>query len=240
MVRLTFALLPSPLLGPEAWGPVAEVLRSGGWSVLEQPGAAEPPGAPGEVLKRFLAALPTDRDLVLVPHSNAGLYVPELTRRRRVIGYVFVDAILPPDGGTVPVAPQHLVTELESLANESGMLPPWTAWWGDDDLRGLYPDPDTRGRIEEQAPRIPVRYLRSTISLPLNWNRYPGAYLAFGDTYAEDRATALALGWPTATITGRHLHQLHQPDVVAERILALARQAGLKATTNTARRSLNG
>jgi hypothetical protein len=81
MVRLTFALLPSPLLGPEAWGPVAEVLRSGGWSVLEQPGAAEPPGAPGDVLKRFLAALPTDRDLVLVPHSNAGLYVPELTMR---------------------------------------------------------------------------------------------------------------------------------------------------------------
>jgi hypothetical protein len=44
MVRLTFALLPSPLLGSEAWGPVAEVLRSGGWSVLEQAGAAEPPG----------------------------------------------------------------------------------------------------------------------------------------------------------------------------------------------------
>ena len=229
MVRLTFALLPSPLLGPEAWGLVAEVLRSGGWSVLEQAGASEPPGAPGGVLKRFLAALPTDRDLVLVPHSNAGLYVPELTRKRRVIGYVFVDAILPPDGGTVPVAPQHLVTELESLADESGILPPWTAWWGEHDLRGLYPDPDTRGRIEEQAPRIPLRYLRSTISLPVNWNRYPGAYLAFGDTYAEDRATALALGWPTATITGRHLHQLHQPDVVAERILALARQAGLES-----------
>jgi hypothetical protein len=77
MVRLTFALLPSPLL-PEAWGLVAEVLRSGGWSVLEQAGAAEPPGSPGGVLKRFLAALPTDRDLVLVPHSNAGLYVQEL------------------------------------------------------------------------------------------------------------------------------------------------------------------
>jgi hypothetical protein len=229
MVRSSFALLPSPLLGPEAWGPVAQVLRSGGCSVLERASAAEPPGSPGGVLKRFLAALPTDRDLVLVPHSNAGLYVPELTRKRRVIGYVFVDAILPPDRGTVPVAPQHLVRELESLADESGILPPWTAWWGEDDLRGLYPDPDTRGRIEEQAPRIPIRYLRSTISLPVNWNRYPGAYLAFGDTYAEDRATALALGWPTATITGRHLHQLHQPDVVAERILALARQAGLES-----------
>jgi hypothetical protein len=70
-VRSTFALLPSPLLGPEAWRPVAEVLRSGGWAVLEQAGAAEPPSAPGGVLKRFLAALPTDRDLVLVPHSNA-------------------------------------------------------------------------------------------------------------------------------------------------------------------------
>ena len=64
-------------------------------------------------------------------------------------------------------------------------------------------------------------------------HRYPGAYLAFGDTYAEDRVTALALGWPTATITGRHLHQLHQPDVVAERILALARQAGLESLSSS-------
>jgi hypothetical protein len=135
--------------------------------------AARRAGRRAEAVPRGTADRPGPRTGA---HSNAGLYVPELTRKRRVIGYVFVDAILPPNGGTVPVAPQHLVTELESLADESGMLPPWTAWWGDDDLRGLYPDPDTRGRIEEQAPRIPVRYLRSTISLPVNWNRYPGAY----------------------------------------------------------------
>lgn len=224
----TLALLRSPLLGPQAWEPVAEVLRSGGWSVLEQEGAAEAPVAPANVLERFLAGLPNDRDLVLVPHSNAGLYVPDLARSRPASGYIFVDAILPPDGGTVPVAPPDLVNGLESLADHVGTLPPWTAWWSDEDSSGLYPNATTRGRIAEQAPRIPLDYLRSTITLPPDWNHHPGAYLAFGDTYAGDRATALAHGWPTATMTGRHLHQLHQPGAVAARILALARQAGLE------------
>jgi hypothetical protein len=103
----------------------------------------------------------------------------------------------------------------------------------DEESTGLYPDADTRHRIEEQAPRIPVRYLRSSIDLPVNWNSYPGAYLAFGNTYADDRATALALGWPTATMAGRHLHQLHQPDAVAEQIVTLARQAGLEGLSPT-------
>lgn len=186
--------------------------------MLEQTDAAEPSVSPEGVLERFLAALPTDRNLVLVPHSNAGLYVPQLTLKRPVISYVFVDAILPPDGGTVSVAAQDLVSELKSLADDAGTLPPWTAWWGDEDLGDLYPDSATRGRIEQQAPHIPISYLRSTINLPVKWNRYPGAYLAFGDTYGDDRAAAQALGWPTATMTGRHLHQLHQPKVVAEQI----------------------
>jgi hypothetical protein len=157
-----------------------------------------------------------------------------------VLGYVFVDAILPPDGGTASVAPPNLVNELEALADTSGTLPPWTAWWGDEQSSGLYPDADTRDRIEEQAPRIPVRYLRSSIHLPVNWNSCPGAYLAFGDTYADDRATALALGWPTATIAGQHLHQLHQPAAVAEQIVSLARQAGLKGLSPALPTSMEG
>jgi hypothetical protein len=182
MVRLTFALLPSPLLGPKAW----DHRRGAALGRLVGAGAA---GRHGAARRAGLRAEAVPRGTADGPGPRAGASQQRRTLRsrthpkRRVVGYVFVDAILPPDGGTVPVAPQHLVT----------------------------------------------RYLRSAISLPVNWNRYPGAYLAFGDTYAEDRATASAFGWPTATITGRHLHQLHQPDVVAERILALARQAGLES-----------
>lgn len=90
------ALLPSPLLGPAIWRPVGRRLSEAGWSVVEVPHASVTPRSADDVLRSFLAVLPTDRDVVLVPHSNAGLYVPRLTAHRRVVAYVFVDAGLPP------------------------------------------------------------------------------------------------------------------------------------------------
>lgn len=58
-----------------------------------------------DVLDAFTAALPVGRNLILVPHSNAGAYVPALTTLRSVVGVVFVDAVLPPTHGRVPLAP---------------------------------------------------------------------------------------------------------------------------------------
>jgi pimeloyl-ACP methyl ester carboxylesterase len=52
-----------------------------------------------DVLDAFLAALPADQEVDLVPHSNAGAFVPALTVRRPVAPVVFVDAVFPPPGG---------------------------------------------------------------------------------------------------------------------------------------------
>ena len=99
------ALLSSPRLGPAVWRPVAESLALLGWVVKTAPAGEQAPTGPGDVLRTFLAALPADGDLVLVAHSNAGLYVPALIQERRVVANVFVDAGLPVRNGRVPLAP---------------------------------------------------------------------------------------------------------------------------------------
>ena len=119
------ALLPSPLLGPSVWQPVGQVLTERGWHVMTGP-APVAPRTGQDVLDGLLAALPTGQDLVVIPHSNAGAYVPALVAQRQVVGCVFVDALLPPRGGRVPLAPLAFLDALRELADDIGLLPPWT------------------------------------------------------------------------------------------------------------------
>ena len=70
----------------------ARRLRARGWLL----GSPEQPSAVGREPRRLvdaggslpflLAQLPEDADLVIVPHSNAGLYVPALAEQRPVGG----------------------------------------------------------------------------------------------------------------------------------------------------------
>ncbi len=221
------ALLPSPLLGGAVWAPVAEELHELGVDVVAAPGSVVPPVGPDDALRQLLDSLPGGRELVLVPHSNAGLYAPLVATERRVAGFVFVDAILPPPAGEVPVAPPAFLAWLETLADPGGILPPWTEWWAGDDLDDLYPDTATRLAVAREAPRLPLSYFRSSVAVPNGWDRLPGAYLAFGDTYADERSEAASHGWPTATIKGAHLHQLHDPPGVADKIITLATKVGI-------------
>ena len=50
----------------------------------------------------------------------------------------------------------------------------------------------------------------------------PSAYLAFGDTHAAEQEFARAHGWPVAVVDGQHLHFMHDPRTVAQRVVALA------------------
>jgi hypothetical protein len=178
-----------------------------------------------EVAQSFLSALPDDRELVLVPHSNAGLFVPFLFSRRQVVGQVFVDAGLPPPEGTVPLAPEEFYGFLETLADDHEMLPPWTQWWGEDE--SLFPDDEVRRRVGGEARRLPLAYFRGSMPVPQGWRSVPSAYIAFGETYAEDRERAATLGWPLETLTGAHLHLLFEPDEVADTINRMLTTLGL-------------
>lgn len=216
----TFALLASPLLGPAVWRPVAEALRADGHGaavLAASPGS----GTPEEVLRDLLDACPPADDLVLVPHSNAGAYAAALAARLDVGAVVLVDAVLPPPAGVVPLAPPSLLDLLRGLADGEGRLPPWTRWWPEADLAPLFPDAACRRRVEAEEPRLPLAYFEGSLPAPPGWEPVRRAYLAFGATYAAERAQAEARGWRTRTLTGTHLHPLHDAEGVADAIVDL-------------------
>ncbi|MFY1687707.1 hypothetical protein [Plantactinospora sp. WMMB782] len=160
---------------------------------------------------------------MLVPHSNAGLYVPALVATRPVRGAVFVDAVLPPASGSVPVAPTRLAEMLrDRIDPEDGRLPPWTRWWPEESVAELFPDAGSRARVEAEQSRVPFDYLTARVALPDGWDAVSAGYLGFGDTYADEQADARARGWPVRIMPGKHLHMLHDPAGVATEIMTLA------------------
>jgi hypothetical protein len=207
---VTFLFVPSPLVGPATWAPVAALLDG----VVADVGAVE----------EAAAGL---SDVVLVPHSNAGLYAPLLAERIGARATVYVDAALAGDGPDAPLAPPRFLELLEGLAGDDGLLPPWTQWW--DDVSGLFPDEETSAAVEAGQPRLPLSYFTSRVAVPSGWFDRPCAYLAFGDTYADEVAFALAQEWPLTVLPGRHLHQLVAPVEVAAAIEELAARARPRA-----------
>jgi hypothetical protein len=216
-------LLPSPLLGPACWRPVSDVLSDRGFAVaLGGRGSVRAPRTGADALTAYLAAIPPDRDVVLVPHSNAGLFVPSLAAARQVAGYVFVDAGLPLDGvDRMPMIPPEFYEMLAGKADGDGLLPPWAQWWDEDSMSELFPDAVTRAAVEREERRLPLSYFAETVPVPPGWADRPGAYLAFGDTYAAERSAAGALGWVVTTLVGEHLHMLVDPVEVARAITDL-------------------
>jgi hypothetical protein len=220
-------MLPSPLLGPAVWAPDATRLSGLGWEVtIASPPAAGGPRSPRDVLDGLLTALPVGRELTLVPHSNAGLYVPQLTTHRNVVGYVFVDAGLPHGYGTVPVAPPPLLRFLRAKANRDGVLPPWTRWWDETEVTALFPNAEVRQRVEREQPRLPLSYFEQTLPATPGWDTRAGTYLGFGDTYASEQHAPARRGWPVRVLPGQHLHMLIDPDQVARAVHALLTDIG--------------
>lgn len=220
-------LLPSPLLGPSVWRPAADALDASDWSTLIVSASDPPPWTSEDVLNSFLSGIPDDRDVVLVAHSNAGLYVAPIAAQRRVIAAVFVDARLPPAEGPAAVGPSAFLDVLRELADDDGLLPPWTTWWPEEDAAALFPDAEARAAIERDQPRVPLEYFRESVDAPAGWDAIPCAYFAFGDTYAEETKEAGGRGWPVRMVEGQHLHLVVDPTGVAAQITDLLAEMGV-------------
>jgi hypothetical protein len=221
-----YALLGSPFLGPEVWEPTAAALRARGHRADVVASTAGDDA--DSILEVLAAALPRSLagdDLVLVPHSNAGLYVAALVARRPVTALVFVDALLPGEAPASPVASADLVEQLRPLADATGRLPVWTRWWPEEDVADLLRDTRHRASVERGQRRLPLAYLESTVPSPAGWERLPAAYLGFGEAYAAEQARARAAGWPVSVLPGRHLHPVVEPSVVAQAVTALHAKA---------------
>jgi hypothetical protein len=225
---VSLALLPSPLLGPAVWLPVSQVLARFGWNTVICATPSSPRG-PQDVFDAFLQALPMHGDLVLIPHSNAGAYVPTLTTQRSVVGVVFVDAILPPERGRIPLAPPESLPFLRGKADTDGVLPVWTDWWEEAEVAALFADVGTRREIEREQPRLPLTYFEDSLPAPEGWDDLPAGYLAFGNTYSHEREEARHRLWPVITADGGHLQLVNDPHKVAADIVDLLNRIGIIA-----------
>ncbi len=212
-------VLPSVLVGEAAYGVLVDAFRAAGLRCAVA-GAPSQPRRGADVLAAFGEAVASTRPDLVVAHSNAGLVAPGAAGG---IPVVFVDAALPPSRGPCPMAPAPMTARLETLADDEGVLPPWTQWWDESDVAPLFPDVHSRHAVEERQPRLPLSYFRSEVEAPAGWERGRHAYLAFGRTYAAELARARDLGWPTGVMDGaRHLHHLHAPRSVVREVLGLA------------------
>ena len=204
-----YVVVHSPLLGPLSWAAVADRLDAAVPSIVD----LTPPYWRG-IAERVAAAV--TEPAILVAHSNAGLFLPVIAEAAPVAGCVVVD-------GRLPGYDRRLHDFLRAMVGEDGRLPPWTDWWGDADLTPLFPDEKTREAVRAEAPRLPIGYFEEQIPVPPGWDTMPCGYLRFSDAYAAEADEAGRRGWAVGHLPGEHLHQLVDPDAVAERIVAMTR-----------------
>ena len=218
-----FLVLPSPLLGPASYEPLAEALRRRGHdaSVANCPEPIRPQG-----LVAAWAAGASGAD-ALVAHSNAGYLAGTVAAVGGVGAVLYVDAALPPLHGPTRLAPPGLLATLAGLADKGGRLPAWTRWWPEEETRELLPGA-WFDRVDAGAPCVELSYFESEITPPPGWSEAPAGYLAFGTTYAGELEVARTAGWPVAQLSGHHLWHLARPDDVASALddLLAAASAG--------------
>lgn len=224
-----FVLVHSPLVGPATWRAVAEQLVSAGYrarvpSLLGACDGVQPcwPRI-SDAVREDLDHVPADVALVLVAHSNAGLFLPAIRARlaHRVAGSIFVDAALPARIGSTALASPDLLDFLRPKAAH-GVVPRWTDWWDQADVASLFPDAVTMRTVADEQPNLPLAYFEQHAPVPEGWDDHPCSYLLFSPPYDEAAAEARERGWRVAHLPGGHLHQIVDPEGTTRRLLELA------------------
>jgi hypothetical protein len=226
-----FVLVHSPSVGPLTWAPTARLLEVSGAVVIVPSlvgvAQAHPPfwRSVAEKVKSAIDQLPEGQPVVIVAHSNAGLFVPVIVEAasRQVVGCLFVDAALPSPVGPTPVAPPELLDFLRPKVTK-GRLPQWTEWWDESDVAPMFPDAQTRRDVSAEQPRLPLSYYEEFVPTPVGWDNRRCGYLLFGAPYEPMADDARRRGWTVDHVPGEHLHQLVDQDAVTDRIVAMTRE----------------
>jgi pimeloyl-ACP methyl ester carboxylesterase len=226
MLPATTVLVHSPFLGPASLRPLADALAQRGHPAVLldlRPSVVAPPVH--QVLIGVFADVLSDAQLtgpvVLVGHSGAGPLLPALadTLEDPVTALIYVDAGLPTPGRSWrDTVPTPLYTALRDRTRE-GLLPRWPKWFPDTPLHTLVPDAELRAEIEDEAPEVPIAFLKEARP-DVEWPG-PTAYLLLSEAYAEDAEAAQAKGWPTRRLALTHLAPATDPGPVADAVLAL-------------------
>jgi hypothetical protein len=231
--KAVFVLVHSPSVGPATWQPVpGQLQRMGHQAVVPSLLAiadCDPPFWPHVVaaVQAGLARTDPDQPLVLVAHSNAGVFMPVIATRltRQAACCIFADATVPSADGSTPLAEQEFLPFLRELAGPDGLLPPWTDWWDDADVAPMFPDAQSREAVAAEQPRLPLRYYLEQVPAPAGWDHRRCGYLQFSAAYQDQAIRARERGWPVRQVPGEHLHQIVDPQRVSHALQELAEPA---------------
>lgn len=225
----TVVLVHSPFLGPTSLRPLADALGAHGRPTvlldLRVTVAAAPVHA--RMIGSFADAVGEaglTEPAVLVGHSGAGPLLPAFADAldEPVDGLVFLDAGLPTPGRSWrETVPAELFEDLRGRSRD-GLLPPWPDWFNPDLLPRLVPDTVLRAQIAEEAPEVPLAFLKETRP-SVEWTG-AAAYLQLSGAYDRDAAAAKQLGWPVRRLDSHHLAPASDPELVADALLGLLRQ----------------
>jgi len=225
-MQARLVLVHSPLVGCGTWEPVARDLAGDGYTVVVPDLAATVMAGPPyhQRQARVIADCADGQPVVLIAHSGAG---PLLSAAGMMLGekarsYVFVDAGLPTPGRSwMQTVPADLAAQVRDMADPQGWLPPWSRWWGDEELAALVPDPATRQHFAAGCPRLPLAMFEEIHPPAPGWPAAPGGYLQLSEAYEDEAARARGLGWPVRQWPGHHLALLTEPGQVAREIRQL-------------------
>lgn len=221
---VTAVLVHSPFLGPASLRPLADALAALGHPAVLldlRPSVVAPP-VHQMLLGAFADAMneePLDGPVVLIGHSGAGPLLPAFSDalEEPVAGLVFLDAGLPTPGRSWrETVPGDLYAELRALSRE-GRLPRWQRWFDPNPLETLIDDPELRAEIADEAPEVPIAFLKEERP-EVEWTG-PAGYVQLSSPYDEDANEAETRGWPVRRLTTHHLAPATDPAPVAQAIL---------------------
>ncbi len=224
-------LVHSPLVGCGTWAPAAADLAAAGYAVAVPDLAGAVAAGPPYHLRQaqLIADNAAGQPAILIGHSRAGplLATAGMLLGEAVRGYVFVDARLPAPGRSWMATMQpDLAAWLRGRADPQGWLPPWSQWWGEEQLAALLPDPAIRQQFAAGCPRLPMAMLEEVQPPAPGWPTAPGGYLQLSAPYQDDADRARELGWPVRQLPSHHLALLTEPGQVAGELRQLIELIG--------------
>ena len=208
-----FLLVHSPLLGPSCWGPFGKVASKAGHPIaipdLTIASAAQPPRWEALVEAAVDAGGDLGSEPVVIGHSGAGVFLPEIAHRLGAIALLFIDAVVPPPQGVHRTSPS--LTRLLDDQVVDGKLRPWIEWWPAETVADLLPHPEDRSRLSSDMPIVPRSFYDETVPVPADWSNRNCGYLRLSPAYGEEYAEAGKRGWARLRFDGDHLSIFTRP-----------------------------
>jgi pimeloyl-ACP methyl ester carboxylesterase len=230
-MQANIVLVTGPMVGASSWAPTADRLRASGArvqvpDVLALLGYAPPWSAWTSYLADLISLA---EEPILVGHSLASTLVADLATKMPVRGVIIVDGDMPPANGPALPGKATFRDYVKSLADENGVLPPWSRWQRDQrraqlvGIETLALDPDAFESFEKGLPRIMARWFDDVIDLA-PWDHVPAGYIQTSAIYDQDAEEALRRGWPVKRMQGTHLHPTLKPDETVSAIEEICRE----------------